>query len=1194
MAKQPNIKKILRPEEIVAAQAEFFNKRMGVSVDDTNLSDPVVAEEVLDENQTDTGVADNNSITGRVSPDGTMSPLQQQVESEEIRRENRHVTFMSPVETRQYFQDDDDGLIDEPYLNGTTTVDELIARTSNDSAMVSSHDDSGSEENTESSVTIVDHLDPTLDISGINGHNVETSDDDPVSDVCVTGANVTSPVSFHGSPKLHIEIGPGLTAELELLPDGDYLDDHSGLDSVIDRSSDRVLFGNDSKMDGPEVPVMHLEPEVETPVEMSTEASFGIYENLNTYGKLHSRTAERNALFSGVDSNSDYKTAMDDDDFANTDFSSAVIDIPQYDDISQDQLTMLTDSFKDTMGYMTNREILRYYTKEMPRCSLGTCAGYTFMFIGLMCTAILVGLCLEMLYWKQDQIISVRGARQICVAVLIEFCVLYPMLVATFLNLKYWGSKYIYYKVVTCTIMFSMYFTITYIAYLVSIFVWNNQDDCYLGMGWLLNVNHNICIGKFCSYNLVLLLYKIFILCTNIWVLSHRFIMPRMLSSFVMKAVTKASVVSIDRCNIAVPNHPIRSEVHGTTSDLGYMVNIEQSGYISSFWALFCRGIGTPGTYQYVGQLNRELKPHGYGLWQGTTSYGEVLIGYWESGIPLGTFRSVENNTGAKFSQMVLGWVKCRTGGSIAMGIAAVETCTNSHSYSAFPRVMKYKAELFDEDNITEGLVKHPSTQGSTYSDDGQSSTRTDEIILRLYKIGNDYIPYDFSNCSAYIHDLRKPRGAQGRIKSILCNMLLNRPGVRQLNRVFNTVFKTLERNMPIFVTNEGTEITVSVDSSLNLYVNGFVPFDVTFDNDMSPVASKVDPCISLKVEDNYTIVRRGSTKPPLLRRSVEPSLAINGWKRRGAYRHPEVCVYIHGHQMSNERRIQNIAQLYTCWDYPQYLKPMFFEWPPVCNMTKVGSSKYHSALESTKQAFERFLNGLVSTGATDVHLVVERSGSATFLETFLSITESSDSGCIFRRCNDFNTNTRQLNLLSITLMFPECDIDRFVNFMYQPLRIHCNIVTIYGYNVPKMWYWSSSNNVISSSIYNMWSQSDILNDSIDLQAYDAPRTLGSILMPPVIISKPSTEMVASLQHKTWLDIDCIDVTWLLNVTGGRNANWHLFREIAEDLKELIIDRKRAKDRITKLDHIVGNVWSHVEGMGDEHFRDRYMRTFSV
>lgn len=98
----------------------------------------------------------------------------------------------------------------------------------------------------------------------------------------------------------------------------------------------------------------------------------------------------------------------------------------------------------------------------------------------------------------------------------------------------------------------------------------------------------------------------------------------------------------------------------------------------------------------YEGPL-RNGKPHGIGTWMDTSYQGELLSGYWEQGIPVGPFESMENDTRSLLVNLriVFGtngggkWWLDRT--PLTMGVASVECCVSGNFFKGYPKVFMIK-----------------------------------------------------------------------------------------------------------------------------------------------------------------------------------------------------------------------------------------------------------------------------------------------------------------------------------------------------------------------------------------------------------------------------------------------------------------------------------------------------------------------
>ena len=60
----------------------------------------------------------------------------------------------------------------------------------------------------------------------------------------------------------------------------------------------------------------------------------------------------------------------------------------------------------------------------------------------------------------------------------------------------------------------------------------------------------------------------------------------------------------------------------------------------------FARWLGRDAMFEYFGEVNAQGRPHGLGRWMDTQDHGESLKGYWDDGLPVGPFRSIEQGSG--------------------------------------------------------------------------------------------------------------------------------------------------------------------------------------------------------------------------------------------------------------------------------------------------------------------------------------------------------------------------------------------------------------------------------------------------------------------------------------------------------------------------------------------------------------------
>ena len=95
-------------------------------------------------------------------------------------------------------------------------------------------------------------------------------------------------------------------------------------------------------------------------------------------------------------------------------------------------------------------------------------------------------------------------------------------------------------------------------------------------------------------------------------------------------------------------------------------------------------GFGPKQKFSYVGQLNENMEPHGFGKFTSEWKTGEVLTGLWKDGKPIGPFKAREYSTGYSFQRVRIGFCsadsakfdKSSTKASIDLrfGVAGVES----------------------------------------------------------------------------------------------------------------------------------------------------------------------------------------------------------------------------------------------------------------------------------------------------------------------------------------------------------------------------------------------------------------------------------------------------------------------------------------------------------------------------------------
>lgn len=116
---------------------------------------------------------------------------------------------------------------------------------------------------------------------------------------------------------------------------------------------------------------------------------------------------------------------------------------------------------------------------------------------------------------------------------------------------------------------------------------------------------------------------------------------------------------------------------------------------------------------EYIGGLDRENRPHGFGLWKDSAYHGENLSGLWEHGIPIGPFTSREQGSGFTTEKLRIAYASIRGEKTtdaadvfpsfkpLTWGVANVECSVAGGFFSFLPSVEHFFPSSNGADNAT-------------------------------------------------------------------------------------------------------------------------------------------------------------------------------------------------------------------------------------------------------------------------------------------------------------------------------------------------------------------------------------------------------------------------------------------------------------------------------------------------------------
>lgn len=357
--------------------------------------------------------------------------------------------------------------------------------------------------------------------------------------------------------------------------------------------------------------------------------------------------------------------------------------------------------------------------------------------------------------------------------------------------------------------------------------------------------------------------------------------------------------------------------------------------------------------------------------------------------------------------------------------------------------------------------------------------------------------------------------------------------------------------------------------------------------------------------------------------------LAPLGWQPRGGRddggggRAPEVLIYIHGFNCPTEEAVKRIAQLLALGRFPPHIKPLCFSWPTASILTYFQA--LHSARSSEVAADLRAtLRSLRESGVRDIHIMSHSMGAAVLTHAIsviepelepvavgAAVATAAAAGPTHERLGSWwprwqpqpraahgdgdddtageleaghgkperdHEQLPQLRLLTVSWLNPEVfeAEDDFWGAPFAALSRVCSHITLYGDENDGALWWSEVVNRGRKSIGRLHGAPYKLGCQSGGQQHAQPPLAAVADGQQQPHAQPSvTDEVGSTE---WLDIDVVDMTWLdANVHAIRHNSFGLNRMMIDDLRDVIVDRRRAAHRRSRLVRRIGNVFSFLQ-----------------
>eukprot|EP00667_Euglena_gracilis_P002574 EG_transcript_2573 len=276
-------------------------------------------------------------------------------------------------------------------------------------------------------------------------------------------------------------------------------------------------------------------------------------------------------------------------------------------------------------------------------------------------------------------------------------------------------------------------------------------------------------------------------------------------------------------------------------------------------------------------------------------------------------------------------------------------------------------------------------------------------------------------------------------------------------------------------------------------------------------------------------------------------ALKIDGWLPLHLRSEFAVLLFFPGYNNSCKYSTQPFAQLLTLGDFPAHISPWVYSYPSGQIFSYL-KAKAEAEDLYTAQRIRELLEAFRDAGCRQVHVMAHSMGARAWLTHVHEITP------VF--------SPEGMQLATCTMLNPDYPKERFRDSNFKALRAVCSCITLYADANDGALIWSQRGNRSGRFLKN-----DEPSLGLAVFGMHEPRS------PQPGTASPM-ENNPFFDRCEWLDLDVIDTTWIENnVQDLRHSYWNINRELVEDLRELVVTHRRARDR-SRLAARLGNVYS--------------------
>jgi hypothetical protein len=328
-----------------------------------------------------------------------------------------------------------------------------------------------------------------------------------------------------------------------------------------------------------------------------------------------------------------------------------------------------------------------------------------------------------------------------------------------------------------------------------------------------------------------------------------------------------------------------------------------------------------------------------------------------------------------------------------------------------------------------------------------------------------------------------------------------------------------------------------------------------------------------------------------------------SGWQADGSGARSDECLlYIHGFSCPTAEALKRLGQLLALGRFPPHLKPLVYSWP-TGKLASYFAASRSAASPEVAADLRAVLRAIKASGIRDVHVLTHSMGAAVLagaLEQIEGEFEAvshrplgapageaqrlRETGAVLPNQHTASRAARSgreadggeaaeggmpgghLRLVSVSMANPELFEDSFWSGPFQALSRICTHITLYGDEEDGALFWSEYINR-RKCVGRLHGAPYRLPTASGAPAADD----GSARLEAGLGSPPS-------RAEAWADVDVIDMTWLeANVHAIRHNSFGLNRMMVDDLREVMVDRRRAAHRRSRLVRKIGNVFSFLQ-----------------